>query len=261
MPDSENLHHDAEVLFEAVREAGALAMTLLRQNVRKWSKADGSQVTEADLRVDALLAGRLQAARPAYGWLSEETPDGAARLAADRLWIVDPIDGTRDFIHGGRDWCIAAALVEDGKPVIGAIYRPVGEEFFSAIAGRGAVLNGLPITVSDGASLSGARIMGNKRSLSALQHHGIVAETVNALPLQLRLAFVAAGRLDGAVSSGVRNDWDLAAGGALVAEAGGKITATSGDGHIYNRPQPWQQGLVAAGPSRHAALIEALGDT
>ena len=82
MPDSDDLHHDAELLFEAVREAGRLAMTLLRQNVRKWSKSDGSQVTEADLRVDALLAGRLQPARPSYGWLSEETPDGEARLPA-----------------------------------------------------------------------------------------------------------------------------------------------------------------------------------
>lgn len=261
MPDSDDLHHDAELLFEAVREAGRLAMTLLRQNVRKWSKSDGSQVTEADLRVDALLAGRLQPARPSYGWLSEETPDGEARLSARRLWIVDPIDGTRDFIHGGRDWCVAAALVEDGQPVIGAVYRPVGEEFFSAIAGRGALLNGLPIKANDGASLSGARIMGNKRSLAPLTRHGIVAETVNALPLQLRLAFVAAGRLDGAVSSGIRNDWDVAAGGVLVTESGGVISATTGDGHIYNRPQPWQQGLVAAGPKRHAALIGALGET
>lgn len=261
MPVSDDLHRDAELLNDAVREAGALAMTLLRQNVRRWSKKDGSQVTEADLQVDALLAGRLQAARPSYGWLSEETPDGEARLNAGRLWVVDPIDGTRDFIRGGRDWCIAAALIEDGRPVVSAVYCPVAEEFFAARRGQGAALNALPIAINDGVALSGARIMGNKTSLAPLLDHGIVAETVNALPLQLRLAFVAAGRLDGAVSNGPRNDWDLAAGSLLVSEAGGSVSATSGEPHIYNRREPWQQGLVAAGRQRHAALVRVLGET
>ncbi len=258
MPDSEDRTKDSELLFDAVREAGHLAMTLLRQNVRRWSKSDGSQVTEADLRVDALLAGQLQKARPAYGWLSEETPDTAARLACERLWIVDPIDGTQDFIHGGNDWCIAAALIENGRPVIAAVYRPVREEFFSAIAGAGALNNASRISVSGGASLAAARIAGNRKSLGPLEGQGIVAETVRSLPLQLRLSYVAAGRLDGAVSVGNRNDWDLAAGDLIVHEAGGLVSATTGETYIYNRPQPWQQGLVAAGAKRHAALINAL---
>ena len=180
MPDSEALTKDSELLFDAVREAGALAMTLLRQNVRRWSKSDGSQVTEADLKVDALLGGRLQIARPSYGWLSEETPDSGARMTGRRLWVVDPIDGTSDFINGGEDWCIAAALVEDGRPVIGAVYRPVREEFFWAIAGGGSHLDCLPIRVSDDTSLDGARIMGNRKSLS---RSGIV-RTYTAIAIQ-----------------------------------------------------------------------------
>ena len=99
MPDSECLNADAQLLFDAVREAGALAMTMLRQNVRRWSKTDGSPVTEADMQVDALLRGRLQAARPGYGWLSEETPDDDRRLTCERLWIVDPIGGKRRRFH------------------------------------------------------------------------------------------------------------------------------------------------------------------
>lgn len=257
MPASEHRQSDAQLLFDAVREAGHLAMTLLRQNVRRWSKSDGSQVTEADLRIDALLAGRLQAARPAYGWLSEETPDSAARLAQRRLWIIDPIDGTRDFIHGGSDWCIAAALVEDGRPTVAAVYRPAREEFFAAVAGGGARLNAAPLAVSDCGELAGARIAGNRKSLEALQAHGISSDS-GSLPLQLRLASVAAGRIDGALSIGNRNDWDLAAGDLIVHEAGGKVSDTSGAVYVYNRPQPWQQGLVAAGARRHASLIDAL---
>ena len=120
---------------------GELGKSLTRQNVKRWSKPDGSEVTEADLAIDALLKDRLQAARPSYGWLSEETPDGAARLAHDRIWIVDPIDGTRAFINSRDEWCVAAALIERGRPVVAAVYRPMVEEFYTAIAGRGAFLN------------------------------------------------------------------------------------------------------------------------
>ena len=105
-------------------------------------------------------------------------------------------------------------------------------------------------------SLDGARIAGNRKALSGLAHLGITADPSGALPLQLRLAYVAAGRLDGAVSIGNRNDWDLAAGELLVIEAGGSVSGASGEGYIYNRPEPWQQGLVAAGAKRHAAIIE-----
>ena len=105
-------------------------------------------------------------------------------------------------------------------------------------------------------ALEGARIAGNRKALSGLAHLGIAADPSGALPLQLRLAYVAAGRLDGAVSIGKRNDWDLAAGELLVIEAGGAVSGASGEGYIYNRPEPWQQGLVAAGAKRHAALIE-----
>jgi myo-inositol-1(or 4)-monophosphatase len=257
LPGSD-LTADAGLLFDAVREAGALAMTLLRQNVRRWSKPDGSQVTEADMRVDALLAGRLQAARPGYGWLSEETPDSPARMGHTRLWIVDPIDGTRDFIAGGSGWCIAAALVENGRPVIAAVYRPMVAEFFSAIAGGGAHIDTIPLSVTDAPTLEGARLAGNARAMTRLAPFNISPQATDTLPLQLRLAFVAAGRLDGAVSIGSRNDWDLAAGELLVREAGGRVSTTAGEACVYNRAEPWQQGLVAAGPVRHAAIINAL---
>ena len=259
MLDSDGLLADAELLFDAVREAGSLAMTMLRQNVRRWSKADGSPVTEADLQVDALLASRLRATRLSYGWLSEESQDDATRTSRAHGWIVDPIDGTRSFVDGGGNWCVAAALVSGGRPVIAAIYRPVGEEFYSAILGRGAMLNGHPITMGDGADLAGATIIGTKKSLADLLAHDIVPDSSGDLPLQLRLAYVADSRAAGAVSFGAKNDWDLAAGDLLVHEAGGRASNLAGQICEYNRAQPWQQGMVASSARRHAAILSALG--
>lgn len=250
---------DAQLLFDTVREAGELGLSLARKKgLQHWTKPDGSHVTEGDLAINALFEERLRALRPKDGWLSEETPDTPQRLLSERLWIIDPIDGTRAFMEGRGSWCVAAALAVKGRPVLAAVYRPASEEFFAATAGEGATLNGDVLRIADSDRLEGAQIAGNRKALAALHATGIDADDSGALPLQLRLAHVAAGRLGGAVSAGQRNDWDLAAGELLVIEAGGAVSGTSGEGYIYNRPEPWQQGLVAAGAKRHAALINAL---
>ena len=251
---------DAELLFATVREAGELGLSLAhKKNLEHWTKPDGSHVTEGDLAINALFEQRLRAQRPDDGWLSEETADAPdARMARDRLWIIDPIDGTRAFMEGREDWCVAAALAVKGHPVLAAVYCPRREEFYVATLGGGATLNGERLSIPDSASLEGAHIAGNRKALASLAHLGIDADPSGSLPLQLRLAHVAASRLDGAVSIGKRNDWDLAAGELLVTEAGGRVSGSFGEGYIYNRTEPWQQGLVAAGAKRHAALIEAL---
>lgn len=259
MPVSEALAADAALLAATVREAGGLALQMARAGVRCWTKPDGSDVSEADLRVDAFLKERLTAARPGYGWLSEETPDSPERLAHTHLWIADPIDGTRAFIAGRADWCVGAALITGGRPVAAAVYQPVTDAMFTAVAGGGAFLGHERLAVSDADTLAGARIAGNRKAVAALADAGVVADTAGQLPLLLRLAVIAAGRCDGAVSLGQRNDWDLAAGELLVLEAGGRVSTTSGEGYVYNRPAAWQQGLVAAGAKRHAALIRQLG--
>jgi myo-inositol-1(or 4)-monophosphatase len=246
------------MLFDAVREAGALASTMFHQNVRRWSKTDGSPVTEADVQVDALLRSRLQIHRSGYGWLSEETPDNGGRLSCDNVWIADPIDGTRAFIDGGSEWCIAAALVSRGRPTAAAIYRPMHEEFFSAVAGRGAHLNGKSIVAADAPTLAKANVAGTRKSLAMLSAHGILPDVSGALPLQLRLAYVASGRFDAAVSFGIKHDWDLAAGDLIVHEAYGLAGNASGVGYVYNREQAWQQGMIAAGAKRYAAIVQAL---
>ena len=176
MPVSDALNADARLLFETVREAGELGLSLsTRKDLKRWTKPDGSQVTEGDLAINSLLEERLRRQRPADGWLSEETPDEPQRLTRERLWIIDPIDGTRAFIEGRDEWCVAAALAVGGRPVLAAVFRPRKNEFYSAAAGEGASLNGEALTIPDGA-LEGARIAGNRKALAGLAPLGIAGD-------------------------------------------------------------------------------------
>ena len=184
MPASETLTQDARLLFDTVREAGELGRSMAGQDVERWNKPDGSQVTAADLAINALIEKILRPARPDYGWLSEETPDDAIRLSHGRIWIIDPIDGTRAFIEHRDEWCVAAALIEAGRPVAAAVYRPMQDEFYTAVAGEGAMLNDVGLRVADSEALLGARLAGNRKALSSLSATGISGDPSGALPLR-----------------------------------------------------------------------------
>lgn len=250
---------DAELLNNAVREAGALARSLYGQ-VKQWSKSDGSPVTEADLAVDKVLKARLHDTRPGYGWLSEETPDTADRLGRAQVWIADPIDGTRAFTHGADEWCVAAALLTEGRPTLAAIFRPMTGDFYEAEAGKGAKLNGRPLhIVATRQDLAGARVLGNASALKQIQAVAPVEAVPSGnIPLALRLAFVAQGRLDAALSTTPKHDWDLAAGDLLVHEAGGIVTGLSGKAFTYNRAVTRQENYVASSSRLQAKLLEHL---
>jgi fructose-1,6-bisphosphatase/inositol monophosphatase family enzyme len=135
------LRRDAVLLVDTVRDAGALALSLFRTELKNWTKGASSPVSEADIAVNDLLEGRLRSATPAYGWLSEESADDETRLSKYRVWIVDPIDGTRGYLAGREDWCVSAALVEDGSPLLAAVFAPASDEFFLAARAHGAALN------------------------------------------------------------------------------------------------------------------------
>ena len=248
---------DRERLIAAVQEAGATALKYFGRQFKQWTKGEGdSPVTEADIAANDVLLARLRAGSQ-EGWLSEESENDPTRLDARRVWVVDPIDGTRAFIAGRDDWTVAVALVEDGRPVIGVVFAPVTEELFVATAGEGATRNGAAIAVRAGQGLDGARVGGPKRVIEhiASLHPGAIAMP-RVHSLALRLTRVAQGELDGAVAGGQGHDWDLAAADLLVHEAGGMMTALDGKPLIYNRPEPVHGVLVAAGRDRHAALIE-----
>jgi myo-inositol-1(or 4)-monophosphatase len=246
----------AERLAAAVRDAGALALAKFRSPLKTWNKGNASPVCEVDIAVNDLLHERLSGDGDGIGWLSEESLDDTARLQARQLWIVDPIDGTRAYIGGLPDWSISAALVEDGRPIVAAVFAPVANEMFLATAGAGATLNDTPIKVTDG-MLDGARVAapaGYLKRLLALDPRLVPVPKIHSLAL--RFARVAGGQIDAAFASGNSHDWDLAAADLLVHEAGGALTTFAGHLLIYNRADPVHEPLVAAGRDRHAALID-----
>ena len=141
IPARDILARDAALLTDTVREAGALALSLFRTELKNWTKGASSPVSEADIAVNDLLESRLRSATPDYGWLSEESADDEARLDKRLVWIVDPIDGTRGYLAGREDWCVSVALVENASPVLAAVFAPASDEFFFAARGQGAARN------------------------------------------------------------------------------------------------------------------------
>jgi myo-inositol-1(or 4)-monophosphatase len=248
-------------LSACVLEAGLLARSMFGTQIKAWTKGESSPVCEADIAVDRLLRQRLADAGAAIGWLSEESVDDHARLAARYVWIVDPIDGTRSYLAGLPDWAVSAALVDNGRPIAACLYAPVTDEFFMAIVDRGATRNGTAIATTPGTTLAQARIAGPKRFL---EHLAAVAPPFTVMPrlrsLALRLARVAQGAVDVAIVGGESHDWDLAAADLLVHEAGGALTQVGGAPVTYNLPVLRHGMLVAAGRDRHAALTEFLKD-
>ena len=251
---------DLALIEQAALEAGALALRLKQDGqVKTWSKPGGSPVTNADLAVDAQLKAQLLAARPDYGWLSEETADDPARLAARRVFVVDPIDGTIAYIKDRPFWAVSIAVVEDGQPVAGVLYAPALGETYVAEAGSGARRNGEPIQVSDrleiegGALLSDAKMIRDPRWPTPWPQD-LRVESRNSVAY--RMALVAAGAFDAVLALTSKCDWDLAAADLIVREAGGLSTDHLGRPFAYNLPSPEKPSLVSAGPGLHQLIIE-----
>ena len=253
--DETALTRDAALLTETVREAGALARSMFRTELKKWIKGASSPVSEADIAVNDLLEARLRAATPSYGWLSEESADDASRLSKALVWVVDPIDGTRNYLGGHDDWCVSVALVEHGAPVLAAVYAPTSEEFFFAMRGRGTTLNGVPVRATPGDEFDFTRVAGPKPQVERLKPSlGVSKLHPRIGSLALRLCRVAHGALDAAFAGGNSHDWDLAAADLIVQEADGSMTALKGDAILYNREDVTHGVLVAAGRDRHADI-------
>ena len=224
-------------------------------------KPDGTKVSAADYAVDAYLRQHLMDSRPGYGWLSEETEDDFVRLDRDRVWIVDPIDGTRAFLQGKTQWAVSAALVEHGRPLLACVYNPACGELFSARRGSGATLNDKPIAVSDASNLEGSRIVASKQIFRSSKWPKPWPEmnVFWANSIAYRICLVADGRADATLSLSKKSDWDLAAADLLVQEAGGYITTPEGTALRYNARTPRHPGIIAAARILHAHLLDRVG--
>ncbi len=239
---------DLDLIVDAARAAADLALGYFGRDPRSWAKESGSVVSEADIAVDRLLAERLRSARPGYGWLSEETADAPDRLARRRLFVVDPIDGTRAFLSGRREWCVALAVVEDQRPVAAVLAAPALGHLFSAVAGGGADRDGRRLPRLTRTGLGGARLAGPRRHARPVAEAvGLPAAAIRFVPsLAYRLALVASGEVDIAISGPNANDWDIAAADLLVHEAGARLIALDGGTPRYNRAGITHPLLVAA---------------
>lgn len=260
MPAGNTLDADLGLIADVAREAGHLSMQWLHKGARSWDKSPNNPVTEADIACNNLISRRLRAERPGYGWLSEETKDNASDRSQDRIFVVDPIDGTKAFVNGETGFCVSIAIVEDGQPVAGAVYNPNFDELLSARLGGGAYLNGERMTVSDCASLACSMI--GQPDVFARQNASLWPDIrlIDSVPnaMAWRMSLVAAGHWDATVALNDKSDWDLAAAVLLIREAGGVATDRNGDPFVFNRESVVQKGAVAAGAGLHPLIMERL---
>lgn len=252
---------DLDLLTEVILEAGEIAARFAADGARRWDKPKGAgPVTEADLAVNAHLERRLRGARPDYGWLSEESEDDPARLEAQRVFVVDPIDGTRSFVEGSKTWAHSIAVTDRGEVTAGAIYLPLRDLLFVAARGEGARLNGAPIVASQASDPDAAEILATKPSMGT-EHWpaGLPRFTRSHRPsLAYRLGLVAQARFDAMLTFRPTWEWDVAAGSLLVAEAGGIVSDRHGRDLRFNNPNARLDGMIAAGEALHPALMSRL---
>lgn len=247
-----------ETLLDAVSavaaEVGAMAHASWRGDFKYWDKTPGSPVCDVDLAADALLRERLMALDPEAGWLSEETADSADRLNCVRVWVVDPIDGTRDYVRGREGWAVSIALVEGGRPLIGVLDAPARGEHWRAQAGRGATRNGERIHASSRQELTGSRVPADvlPRSDSDL----VTVGKPNSIAL--RIAMVAAGQADLLATLSWGHEWDIAAAALIAQEAGATVTDALGRPLRYNSTKGEQFGVLATAPGIHADAVQRL---
>jgi myo-inositol-1(or 4)-monophosphatase len=237
-------------------EAGALAMSYWRGEYAQWEKSPGDPVSAVDLEVDRLLYERLGALDPEAGWFSEETVDNPERLLVSRVWVVDPIDGTRDFVRGRRGWAISIALVEGGRPLLGVLDAPARGEHWRAQAGQGAFRNGTPLIASRRQQLAGARVPSDM--LPKIDSDLSLVEKPNSIAL--RIAMVAADEADLVAALRWGHEWDIAAAALIAQEAGATVTDVFGAELRYNSTKGEAFGVLATAPDIHAAAVERLAE-
>lgn len=255
------LEADLKLLIEAAQASGKIAGKYWQKDPEIWDKADGAgPVTQADLEIDTMLREELCAARPDYGWLSEETTDTSARLGRDRVFIVDPIDGTRAFINGSPTFAHSLAVAEKGVVIAAVVYLPMLERLFAAQTGRGATLNNAPIHASDCAAVAEAIILAAATNMQAeyWAEGAVVPARHFRSSLAYRLSLVGQGRFDAMLTLRGTWEWDVAAGTLITQEAGGLVTDAYGQTALFNNPTPKLSGLIAAGSRLHPLLCADL---
>jgi len=243
------MNSDLHIAENAAIEAGILIMNYYKTDYEIRDKGYHNPVTTADHAADSRLKEILMVARPNYGWLSEETVDSPERLTKDRVWVVDPLDGTKEFIEGVPNFVVSIALVENGDPIVGVLYNPVTKETFTAAKGEGAFLNGKSIFCTAKENVSEMVIL-NSRSETRRglwKSYGNTFGELKAIgSVAYKLGLTAAGQADIFASLRPKNEWDICAGNCIINEAGGKLIDLKGNRVIFNREKTLiEPGLIA----------------
>lgn len=250
---------DRTRLEAIVREAGRVAMARWPGEghvLEVWEKTPGSLVCEIDLAVDSFLKRELGALLPSAGWLSEETADAPERLEGGMIWLVDPIDGTRDFVRGRKGWAVSVALINAGRPLFGMLCAPARGEFWSGEAGRGSWRNGERLVASDRRELAGARVPAH--SLPPEDADLVMVDQPNSIAL--RIAMVAANEADLLATLRWGFEWDIGAAALIAREAGAVASDAFGQPLNYNKRDPRAFGVLVSAPPIHAAAVERLAE-
>jgi len=222
-------------------------------------KAGGDPLTEADLAVNQVLANFLP--RPGEGWLSEETADDATRLDCSRVWVVDPIDGTREFIQGIPEWCISIGLVEEGRAVAGGILNPATDELILGGEGQGVTRNGVPVSMRATTDIRGALVLASRSEVKRGEWNKFFQEPIsirNIGSVAYKLGLVAAGLADGTWTLVPKHEWDVAAGAALVLAGGGAVMNPDGNPAVFNQSNPKLKGFIAVGSGLSQATMDLI---
>lgn len=243
-----------------VEEAGRAIMSYYEDSFSVFEKSPDNPVTDADLAADTLLKTRLLTLIPDAGWLSEETADTHERLDKEVCWVVDPLDGTKEFVQGIPEFTVSVALVKDGEPVLAVILNPATDELFHASRGDGSEYEGARSRVSQRKNLVGARIEASRseRMRGEFEPFESVVNVQTMGSIAYKLARVSAGLVDGTWSRGPKNEWDICAGVLLIVEAGGCCVDLDDNPICFNRAHPKVNGIIADNNLIHDEVIAAL---
>ncbi len=257
---SSQFRKELQVAQEAAEAAGKVVLKYYEGDYHVSQKSRNNPVTTADFEADTLLKEQLRTPFPDYGWLSEESRDDPARLDQEIIWVVDPIDGTKEFISGIPEFVISIGLVYRNRPVLGVLYNPVKGEMYAGSLGNGAFLNGRRLAVSGTEQLSQATLLVS-RTETKNGHVDKFADYIKAFKptgsVAYKLALAAAGVGDIFVSVYSKNEWDICAGDLVVSEAGGTMTDIHGNPVTYNnRETKIQDGIIAGNATIAQQMLE-----
>jgi myo-inositol-1(or 4)-monophosphatase len=254
----------SEAILARIRNALVHADEILQEftpgDIEARRKEGGDPVTAADLALDKVLREDLLA--PGDGWLSEETADNADRLDRSRIWVVDPIDGTKEFVTGIPEWCVSIGYVEEGEAVAGGIFnRATGESIIGSIE-AGVRLNGEPVRARATGELDGALVLASRSEVNRGEWERFGGGPFTLRPMgsvAYKLGLVAAGLADATWTLVPKNEWDIAAGVALIRAAGGESRTLQWERPRFNRKSTLLNGLVACGPNLLPKIGAMLG--